>query len=243
MLATTSASVTRGLRRTIVPAFTAAAALAVGLLAPGAAHAMPRTPAPQFWSPNGNESLLLDADDTATITRTPGLRVTGVSSQFVDSAKRVDPANCVVAFQPAERSVYPDSTNATTVVIDDGTRSRDATRLVQQSVIGFPDATTAQRGFDSASAAWRQCGAQTVTVKTRSGRAAPWVMGIPAPRRGGTVLTATNLGPSVNCERALSARNEVIVDVRVCALGTGDAVGQAETIAAAVADNVANRAG
>ena len=62
-----------------------------------------------------------------------------------------------------------------------------------------------------------------------------------APRRNGAVTVVTNIGPGVVCERAMSVRNDLVADVMVCALGGGDAAGQAEAMAAAVGDNIAKR--
>jgi hypothetical protein len=218
------------------------AAVAFSALAGGVAHAAPFAPAPEFWSPNGNESLLLGADQVGTITRAAGLSVTGVSSQFADNSKRVDPANCVGAFQPAEADAYDGSTNVTTVVIDDD-RGGSAGHLIQQSVIGFADPAAAQKQFTTATTAWSQCAGRPIDVKTRSGRSNPWLIGVPAPRRNGAVQVVANLGPGVVCERAMTTRNEMVVDVMACAIGGGDAAGQAEAIATAIGDNVAKRNG
>lgn len=231
----------RGRRVGATASAAAAAFIALGALSPGVAHASPLTPPPQFWSPDGNESVLLNAADVAAITRTRGLRVTDVSSRFADGSARVEPPACVVALQPADRFAYPDAINVTTVVIDDGARGRETTRIVQQSVVDFTDASAARARFDSASAAWARCGGQPVTMKTRSGSVASWSMGAPAPRHGGAVLTAVNLGPGLNCERAMSLREGLVVDVRVCALGDGGSAGQAEVIAAAVGDKATQR--
>jgi PknH-like extracellular domain len=211
-----------------------ALASAVGMLLPAAANASPLNSAPEFWSPHGNESLLLTATDVAGITRARGLHVADVSAVFADDSKRVEPVECVVAYQPAERPTYPDAINATTVVMHDSTWGLPAGRLVQQSIVGFRDASAARQAFDAASAAWTRCGARTVTVEGRSGRPAPWLMGAPTHRGDGAVLAAANRGPEVNCERAMALRKEDIVDVRVCALGNGDTAGQAEAIAAVV---------
>lgn len=219
---------------------TTLAAVALCALAGGVAHAAPFAPVPQFWSPNGNESLLLSADQVGVITRAAGLKVSGVSSQFSDSSKRVNPASCVGAFQPAEADAYDGSTNVTTVVIGDDP-SGSAGHLVQQSVVGFADPAAAQKQLTAATTAWSQCAGHPIDVKTRSGRANPWLIGVPAGRRGGTVQVVTNLGPGVVCERAMSVRNEMVVDVMACTIGGGDAAGQAEAIAADIADNVAKR--
>jgi len=239
---------TASVRRRITHAATAlslaacAAGVAFATLSTGSAGATPSAPVPLFWSPNGNESLLLPAAQIGSITGTGRLAVTGVSSQFADHSKKVTPTSCVAAYQPAERAAYPDAVNVTTVAVDDGGRSSDPTRLVQQSVVGFPDATTAQKRFDAVSATWEGCSTQPVTVATRSGLPNPWAMGT-APRRDGAVAVVTNIGPGVVCERAMSVRDELVADVMVCALGGGDANGQADAIAAAVGANIAKRTG
>lgn len=232
--------ITRAATTVSVAACVAGAALAT--TSTGLAGATPIAPVPLFWSPNGNESLLLPAVQIGSITGTGRLAVTGVSSQFADHSKKVTPTGCVAAYQPAERAAYPDAVNVTTVAVDDGGRSSDPTRLVQQSIVGFPDADTAQKRFDAVSAAWAGCGTQPVTVATRSGLPNPWAMGT-APRRNGAVAVATNVGPGVVCERAMTVRGELVADVMACALGGGDANGQADSIAAAIGANIAKRTG
>src|SRR5689334_11680213 len=100
----------------------AACAAALGALSPGVAAAVPASAPPSFWMPTGNDSLLLNADTVARIVGTAGLGVSGVSSQFADSSKRVTPAGCAPLYQPAEATAYPHATNVTTVAMDDETQ-------------------------------------------------------------------------------------------------------------------------
>ena len=219
-----------------------ACALALGVLSSGTAAAAPAGPPPTFWMPNGNDSLLLNAVAVAQITGATGLGVGGVSSQFADSAKRVSPPACAALYQPAEAQAYPNATNVTTVVMSDE-KGGAATHLVQQSVVGYADATSASMEFVTIAATWSRCAGAPLTVKSSSGRSKNWTVGLPVPSNGDAVRVATNLGPGGVCERALTNRAAIIVDVMSCALGGGDAAGQAGAIAAKVRDKVAERDG
>ena len=225
-----------------VAATATACALALGVLCAGTAAAAPAGPAPTFWMPNGNDSLLLNADAVAQITGTTGLGVGGVSSQFADGSKRVSPPTCAALYQPAEAQAYPNATNVTSVVMSDE-KTGAATHLVQQSVVGYADPTSARMEFVTVAATWSRCAGAALTVKSSSGRSKDWTVGLPVPANGDAVRVATNLGPGGVCERALTNRAAIIVDVMSCALGGGDAAGQAGAIAAKVRDNVAERDG
>ncbi|KAA0093653.1 sensor domain-containing protein [Mycolicibacterium sp. P1-18] len=225
-----------------VAAATTAVAVAVGAFSCATAAAAPTGPLPQFWMPNGNDSLLLNADAVAQITGTPGIGVGGVSSQFADSSKRVTPAACAALYQPAEAQAYPHATNVTTVVMSDENNGA-ATHLVQQSVVGYADVTSARMEAVTVAATWSRCAGAALTVKSGSGTRKNWTVGLPVPSNGEAVRVATNLGPGGVCERALTNRAAIIVDVMSCALGGGDPAGQAGAIAAKIRDHVAERDG
>lgn len=227
-------------RRTVTTL--AACAAALGALSSGVATAAPAGPPPSFWMPTGNDSLLLNADAVARLVGAAGMGVRGVSSQFADSSQRVTPADCAPLYQPAEATAYPHATNVTTVAMDDE-KQGFATRLVQQSVVGYADASVARREFGAVAATWASCAGAKLTTKSASGKSKEWTMGLPAPSDQDAVRVVTNLGPGAVCERALSTRAAIIVDVMSCALGGGDAAGQAGAVAAKIRDNVIGRDG
>jgi serine/threonine kinase PknH len=107
---------------------------------------------------------------------------------------------------------------------------------VNQAVVLFPSADTAKNFVQTSVDKWKGCAGKTVTVTNKS-KTYRWafaqIQGTP-PKI--TVMDTQEGADGWECERALSAANNVVVDVNACGYHISDQGGQ-------IADKIVTKVG
>ena len=165
--------------------------------------------------------LLLDATTVSDIMGAPAMRVRDVRTKMFDEGKKfADPA-CLVAWMPAERSVYADTDWTSTIVqsLSEGTSDH----YVIQAATLFRDRDQAQRFFDDTARRWMPCGERTFTTSKDGYDDTPWTFDV-VTDVDSTVWMTQHQDDSAgwSCQRALRVANNVAIDVLACKLYVSD---------------------
>lgn len=150
--------------------------------------------------------------DNSTLTPTPIEK-----KPFVGYT--VDPTNCTGAVVPGADQVYGGS--GFTGFAGQGMYDDD--HKVVQAITSFTTADAAQAFVDQQTVAWQACKYTTITQDAGDGVASRVTLGVTANVEGTTNLlffppTGTT---GRQCEHSITPRNNVVVDVRVCAPSVG----------------------
>lgn len=146
------------------------------------------------------------------------------------------PAECLYAYGPGENPVYAGSGFTAAFGRDDTASpatpgSKDMDPEAVQYLVLFPSATEATAFFDASSKAWPACAERTLVAPgDGTSPEANWKVGQVSSSNG---VLATTIALSMNdngttiggtCQRALTVRNNVVIDVSGCgAKDPGDA--------------------
>lgn len=196
--------------------------------------ASPKTPLAQAALPD----LMLSPNDIDTV-----LGATGTSSDppitklLEDPFKREDytfPAECRYTVHAALASVYADSgSTAVYGYHDEAPAPPGADQLespeVYQVVVLFPSAEQASAFFATSAQRWPACANRQDTVPAADGKPElQWKVGEVSNAEGvlsvPVTLTVVGNGASVTvpCQRALTVRNNVVIDIDACRKDVGD---------------------
>lgn len=202
-------------------------------------------PAPESASaptaaPPGAESvldgLLLNSDQINAAMGTTGMTVTNTWRTTFDDTANVAPADCLPVYGPAETKVYSASgwTAVLTQILEE-VPSQDRNHRVEQSVVLFPSADAAAAFVRASSQSWMAC-AHRIFTTTFSGDTGSWTSGPVSTADG--ILDVTKTQANTNgwsCQRALTARNNVVADIGACSYhATDQGVSIARQVAAKV---------
>jgi serine/threonine kinase PknH len=182
----------------------------------------PVPPAPPQGASGRLDSVLLGAEQVATIMGAPSLEVSGESSQLRPDENLSNPA-CVGAFDPIRTGGYAGH-NPT------GVRGRflhaDSSYRVYEAAVSFETAGKAEEFVRASAEKWNACGGKSVELK-ENGKVGNWTFGnvAGAPPR---ITQLRTLGDPDRpaCERVLSAVSDVVLDVMACEVGVADQGGQ-----------------
>lgn len=182
--------------------------------------------------------LMLSPSDIDTV-----LGATGTSSDppittlLEDPFKRQDytfPAECRYTVHAALASVYADSGNTAVYGYhDQAPAPPGADQLespeVYQVVVLFPSPEQASAFFTTSAQRWPACANRQDTVPAADGKPElQWKVGQVSNANGAlsvpVTLTVAGNGPSVTvpCQRALTVRNNVVIDIDACRKDVGD---------------------
>jgi hypothetical protein len=163
-------------------------------------------------------------------------KMSDVSSELSDNVK-----DCQMVVLPAQLPVYANS-RWTAVRGQSLRQPGDAsgfTHTVDQAVVSFPTAADATAFYNVSSQRWAGCSNRNYTRTPPGGPPQTWstqaatntngMLSIHRPQEGGN---------GWNCQRALTVRNNVAVDVMACSSGQGDF---AVNIARQIANKVPTR--
>lgn len=156
------------------------------------------------------------------------------------SGLTVKPGTCAGALLPGIDYVYGYANYAGfsgQIVTDEATRTK-----VMQAVISFDSEARATRAFNMNFTPWKDCAGTTVTAEGGGTQAIN--MGSVAETDGIATISMWRVdepvggADSLSCERAMTPRKNVIVDVRVCVKRDAKSLGEnlAKTISQRVAD-------
>jgi hypothetical protein len=180
-------------------------------------------------------SLLLSPEQVNAAMATIGMTVTDSQSVMTDNSATMSPLECLAIDGAAEAPVYANS--GFWAERDESLNNGDEfTHYLKQAVVLFPTAEMAGAFFDASAQQWPACREYS---HTQSG--SQWSVGQISNANAtlSTVATQQNAGaPGWGCGRALSLRNNVIVDINTCSANPADS---ASKIAGQIADDVTSR--
>jgi hypothetical protein len=140
------------------------------------------------------------------------------------------PDECLYAFGPAAASVYAGSGNTAVSADDDSAAlppgSNDKDPTVTQAVVLFPSANEANAFFTASSQRWPACANRQVTPPANPDNLIVDFKVGPVSNANATLTTTLNVNMNnpapggapitVSCQRALTVRNNVAIDVNGC---------------------------
>jgi hypothetical protein len=179
--------------------------------------------------------LLLNPDQVNAAMGTAGMAVTTQQTAMSDDSATMAPPECLALDGAAEAPVYADS--GYWAERDQSLNNGDKfTHYLKQAVVLFPTIEKAGEFVNTSAGRWAACHEYT---HTQSGT--HWIVG-PISNTDGTLSATTTFenaaAPGWGCGRALSHRNNVVVDVNTCSADPADS---AVRIAKQLADNVTAR--
>lgn len=198
-------------------------------------------PLPQAPVPAASlDGLLLGVDQINSLLKA-GMRLRYGAQAMWDWNSTFSDKSCLAMDGPAQEAVYADS--GWTAMrgqrfddnFDDPSVRNDS---AIQAVIAYPSARKANTFYDASVRRWFACANRKFSEHRPDKPEIAWTVG-DAHKVGGTLSTSEVQDDSNGwtCQRALTARNNIVVDVATCGsfLPGGSAVDLAEQIAAKVA--------
>jgi serine/threonine protein kinase len=190
-------------------------------------QSQPPSPPPPPSALNG---LLLSPEQINTAMGTTDMRSVGTLTTMPDNSFAVSDQACLPLSGAGEAKAYAGSgyTSFRAQVV-----AKAQQNAVNQAVVLFSTPQEAASSFTAAARGWEACSNHQFTISA-NGNSQVNTVGSVANTDGmlsATVAPANSLG---GCERALTAANNVVVDVTVCAGPQGAAVNIAHQIAARV---------
>lgn len=195
--------------------------------------AAPQPPPGPVIAADALPGLLLPADQINQRLNTSGM--TTLPMEHAALAGTVTPPHCAGVWGPAYQATY-DGSGYTGLAIQ-GVH-REPSHKVAQAVVSFPDPGRAKAFYDRQVADWDTCKSSHIRWEY-GGNVNDVDVGVPAETSGvmTVMLFPTNSRTAgQQCERDMTVRGNVIVDVRTCSPTVGSA---GLSIATAIADKIA----
>jgi serine/threonine kinase PknH len=180
--------------------------------------------------PNSLNGLLLSVDQINTAMGTTGMTSVGTMTALPDNSFAVSDPACLPLSGAAEAKVYAGSGYS---AVRAQVVAKAQQNALNQAAVLFPSAQAASAFFASSTQGWQGCANRQFTLSA-NGNSQVNNVGPVSDANGtlsATVTPANSLGV---CERALTAANDVVIDVTACLGPTGAAVDIADQIAAHV---------
>jgi hypothetical protein len=179
--------------------------------------------------------LLLTVDQVNEGMGTTGMAVTGQQAAMSDNSATMAPPECLAIDGAAEAPVYADS--GFWAERDQSLNNGDNfTHYLKQALVLFPTVEKAGEFFNASAERWLACHEYTHTQSETT-----WTVGQISDVGGTLSVIASQqdaAAPGWGCGRALTHRNNIIVDVNTCSADPADS---AVRIANQLADNVTAR--
>lgn len=186
------------------------------------------------------DGLLLDdrkIDDIVGL----GMRVRYRTQEMWDSSQTFSEKSCLAMAGPAQQAVYADTgwTAVRGERLDDSFADPTVRNYsANQAVIAYPAARQANAFYDASTRRWSACANRRFVDHPPGQPEIAWAVG-DSHTVGGTLSTSEEQVGSEDgwrCQRALTARNNIVIDVEACGsfLPGSAAVDVAQQIAAAV---------
>ena len=150
---------------------------------------------------------------------TRSMQVTESSADtFVDASSYISEKDCTGPYEPGDQAAYANT--GTLGSQFQYLQNLAGPEAVQQAVIAFPTAAAAQKVLADQRQKWSACAGRTFTLSLPNETPHRWTFSPLTIPDGTLVLTTSREGTSyAGCQRALAARNNVIIDVGACKLG------------------------
>ncbi|WP_204806048.1 sensor domain-containing protein [Mycobacterium riyadhense] len=184
--------------------------------------------------------LLLDAATVNAIEGTTGIRVQPEAEADLPYDLPTDRPECAATQAPALKAALQNSgwlALQTQLLRDDDHQSWD--HIVHNAVIYYPTARAASDYAAKQAAQWPTCSGQAVTITPTGEQPSTWSVGPVSHHNGILAVTSTQEGGAGwACQRALTVRNNIVIDTRSCGFNrTIQAVTLAGSIAAQVSSH------
>jgi hypothetical protein len=176
------------------------------------------TKAPPPVAENGLKGYLLGPEQINAVMGTTDMKVTNSRDAMSDDSATMTPRECLAIDGSAQAQVYA---NSGFMAVRDQSfnlqEGENLTHFAEQAVVLFPTAKQASEFFTASAKQWQTCHDYThIQSKTQ------WTVGAIANTNGvlSTVTTLQN-PPATGwkaCGRALTAKNNVVVDVNTCSV-------------------------
>jgi hypothetical protein len=161
----------------------------------------------------GLKGLLLSADQVNAVMGASEMKVTRYRTQMSDDSATMEPKECLAVDGSAQEKVYASS--GYTAERDETLQEGDNfAHFVEQAVVLFPSAKQASAFVAASGLQWSACHQYTHTQSHTV-----WDVGPITNTKGMLSTTATQenaSAPGWGCGRALTARNNVVIDVNTC---------------------------
>lgn len=193
------------------------------------------TKAPPPVASDALKGFLLSPDQINAVMGTTDMKVTNSRDELSDDSATMTPKECLAIDTSAQAQVYAKSGF---IAERDKTLNRqegdNLTHFAEQAVVLFPTAKQASAFFTASAQQWQACHDYT-HVQSRT----HWTVGAISNANGVLSTTSTLQDPPSTgwkaCGRALTVRNNVIIDVNTCSVDPkNSAVDIANQIAAKV---------
>jgi serine/threonine kinase PknH len=195
------------------------------------------TPPPPPVAAEVLDGLLLSPAEINTAMGATGITVSGTSTDMSDDSANVPDKDCRFLYS-AETSVYNGSGWTGMRSQDLHEPGDDYDHEVWQAVVSFPAANDAARFFSASAQRWPACSNRQFHYIAPGQPDKVWTVG-PIANTNGTLSTTETLenGYGWACQRALTVRNNVAIDVMACSVNPAHAAvfNIADQIAAKVA--------
>ncbi len=193
------------------------------------------------------DGLLLGAPQINAAMGVAGLSVADDKKHFEDVSALVSRPECLPIYSPAEANAYANSgsSGVRRQFLGDPSHSH----LAEQSVVLFPTAQQASAFFAASAQRWPAC-ANSSFAHTMSGGREVWEVG-PVSSANGVLSTTARIsqeiydrpsaqeGAGQTAQRALTVRNNVVIDVLTSSPAANDAA--ATNIAAQIAAEIPSK--
>lgn len=163
--------------------------------------------------------LLLSPEQVNTAMGATGMTVTNTRTSMSDNSATLAPQDCLAIDGAAEAPVYANSGYwaERDQSLNDGD---NFTHYLKQAVVLFPTVEKAGAFFDASARQWPACRQYTHTQSESQ-----WSVGQIAKTNGTLSTTATQQNaraPGWGCGRALTLKNNVIIDINTCSANPAD---------------------
>ncbi len=197
--------------------------------APSPAAGPPPTPAPGASS--ALDGLLLSPDQLSTIMGVTGMKLVGTMASLPDNSSFISDMACLPLAYAVQAKVYANSgwTGMRQQIVS-GTPQSFA---VAQGVVSFPSPQAAASFFNSSAQGWQACSNRQFTL-SMNGMSQVHTVGSVANTDGTLSVTITPANAIGVCSRALTAVNNIVVDISECGGPPTAAADVAHQIAAKV---------
>lgn len=187
------------------------------------------------------DGLLLDASQINNALNSTSMKVWFNAKAMWDWSSGVSDKNCLAVDGPAQDRVYANTgwTAMRGQRLDDSVDdSKDRNHYAIQAVVAYPSARDANAFYDSSTQSWSACSKRRFSDVNPGQPDTVWTVADINKVSG--ILSTSEVqegGDGWGCQRALTVRNNVAIDIVTCAYSQagGSAVDIAQQIAAKVA--------
>ncbi len=162
-------------------------------------------------------SILLTASEIPGNTGDTAVVLERDGTELLDDAVQLENAGCVGAWQAAQQTSYASSSVTGAAVQSLRAIGQSATtRSVTQAVLSFRSQLTALNALQTVRRQFEICGGKPITITAAGHEPQAWAFGQPVTVSGSVTLTATPTGGTGSCQHGISARGNVLIDIRQC---------------------------